>query len=198
MKDMFLKYEDFILDEIFTIDTMFDLYIYLYNKRIDKLDELNIAPAFFDASGIAMLETSMAKLSKLYDTDKNTVTIFKYLNIIEQQTKAIFSDECTAEVTAAISKHKMELDKLSGQYEKLKSIRDVHLAHNDKKIIRDSLDIWKETGLLIGDIHGLIKWVSDVVNTYRTIRGDSYISLDATNKYDVNNVIDAITDYLKE
>lgn len=197
MNDMFLKYEEFILDEIFTIDTMFDIYVYLNNKRMDKLDELNIAPAFFNVSGIAMLDTSMAKLSKLYDTDKNTVTIFKYLNIIEQQTKIIFSDECTAVVATAISKHKLELERLSEQHEKLKSIRDLHLAHNDKKIIRDSLDIWEVAGLSIGDIHGLINWIADVVNTYRTIRGDSYVSLGAINKSDIENVIDAITDYLK-
>ena len=89
----FLKNEDFIVNQIQQIDNMFELYIHLHNSKRDKLKELNIAPGFFGLTMVAFVESSILKLSKLFDEDKNTINITKYLNIIEQQKKLIFKCE---------------------------------------------------------------------------------------------------------
>lgn len=76
MINEYKAYEEFLINEIETIENMFDLYIHLYNKSwIDRIDELNIAPAFFGLSGYSIIGTSLIKLSKLLEFNEKTINI---------------------------------------------------------------------------------------------------------------------------
>ena len=187
-------YEEFLINEIEIIENMFDLYIYLYNKRIDKQNELNIAPAFFGLSGIALLETSLIKLCNLLESNENTINIEKYLDIIEQIKLDDFNNDI--EIEESLRTHRYDLEEKKDKINKLKIIRDKHLAHNDKQIIKGTKDIYREANLLNGEIHELIYWVFDVINKYRIIKGEPSIAYEAINKYDVDYVLGAISEHI--
>lgn len=105
--DKYYKYQEFLLDELTFIDSMFDLYIFLYNQHVTRVDVLNIAPAFFRLTENALLENASIRLSRLYDSNKNTITIRKFINYIEQNKKMIFEEESHSKVCETVKKNKI-------------------------------------------------------------------------------------------
>jgi hypothetical protein len=190
-------FETFILDELTHIDSMFDIYIYLYNltTKDDTLNALNIAPGFFGLSILSFRDTAVIRLSKLCENNKystNTLNVSKYLDIIEQNASVIFGNESFEQVKNTIAKHRIELEGQKERIEKVNTIRDKCLAHNEIKFIRDDKDPWIISKIIIEDIHLLTKWISNVVNDYRAIRGQYPAALGAIGKDDVKKVINAI------
>ena len=191
------KYEQFLIDEITYVDCMFDLYVYIYNKKIDKLEELNMAPGFFRLVLMAFRDNSIMRLSKLLELDNNSINIRKYLNIIEQEKEEIYGITELKEVTKNIALHNQELIIKNDDLNKLRKIRDKSLAHNDLHYIRNSSDIWKDVDLKICEINELNKWVFELINTYKVLRGEPSTVLELIDKYDVDYVFSALTEYLQ-
>lgn len=46
-REIFETYVIRLLDELTFIDSCFELWFHISNKQVDKVEELNIAPAFF-------------------------------------------------------------------------------------------------------------------------------------------------------
>ena len=181
----YYKYKEFLLDELMYIDSMFELYIYLKNQHVDRLAILNISPAFFGLTENALLESSAIRLSRLYDSDRKTVTIKKFLNFVEQNRKEIFKEE---DQDAVVSKIREDQEKYEGFNEKilsLKEIRDTGLAHNDYCKLEDNFDMWAGKNIVIGDIRALIVFGAEVINHYSRYSDNTAHSIQATNKLDV-------------
>lgn len=92
-RERYHKYKEFLLNELMYIDSMFELYIYLKNQHVDRLDILNISPAFFGLTENALLESWSIRLSRLYNSNKKTVTIKKFLNFVDQNRDVIFKED---------------------------------------------------------------------------------------------------------
>jgi hypothetical protein len=183
------KYKEFLLDELTYIDSMFELYVFLKNQHIDRLDILNTSPAFFRLTENALLESSSIRLSRVYDSNKKTVTIKKFLNFIKQNRKEIFKED---DQDAVDNKIQEDRDKFLGYEEKilgLKELRDTSLAHNDICNLKENFDMWEEKNITIGDIRALIKFGAEVINHFSFYSDDTAHSIKAANQLDVENVL---------
>lgn len=191
----YTKYREFILDEVMAIDNLFKLYIHIYNKQVDMLEVLNVAPAFFMLAKKAFLENSISCLSKLYDNDTNTITIYKFLNFIQANVKWITFSVSRQKIQEVILSLHGLLQINDEQIKKLKTIRDSFLAHNDKAFA--FCDPWEKTGLTIGQIHQLIGLPAQIVNEIGVLKSEPYVDPEAINAFDIDLVFQIINDYLE-
>jgi hypothetical protein len=198
--DKYDKYKDFLLQELMYIDSMFDLHIYLKNQHIDRVDILNISPAFFGLTEKALLECSAIRLCKLYDKDSKTITILKFLYFVEQNLRTIFKNEVHKEVREKVKEDNALLEKYQGKFNELKIVRDTSLAHNDACNLQQDYDMWAGRGIVIGDIHDLIKLGVNIINHYTHYSNDTFHSITATNKTDVENTLSILekSDYIQK
>lgn len=190
----YVGYKEFLLNELMYIDSMFDLHIYLKNQHVDRVDVLNISPAFFGLTENALLECAAIRLCRLYDTDTNTITINRFINLVEQNVKSIFKKEYHKEIRDIVKKDKLEFQRYQDKIEMLKSIRDTSLAHNDKCKIQDNYDMWVGSGIVIGDIHTLIQLGIIVINHFTQYSENISHSINAVNKLDVEQILDILED----
>lgn len=74
-----------LTNELYEANEYFLGYIHLYNKQVSNLDELNTAPGFFQLTLKAFLELFALKLARLFDDDKESLSLFKIPGWIEQR-----------------------------------------------------------------------------------------------------------------
>ncbi|WKY49096.1 hypothetical protein Q5O24_07245 [Eubacteriaceae bacterium ES3] len=181
-------YREFIRQELITIDSMFELFIYLKNQHSKRLEVLNLSPAFFSLTENALYEGALIRLCRLYDYDDKTITFRKYLNYIEQNTKMLFNTEDREKVKIALNADKNQLDLFDCKLIEFKKIRDKLLAHNDMGKLKED-DIFKGTGLVINDVRNLIQFGMDCVNHYSNYYDGQFFSIKATNNFDVDVIL---------
>ena len=195
-KTTYTRYREFLLSQIMEVDTLFKLYIHIYNKQVDMVEVLNVAPAFFSLVIKAFLENSMTHLSKLYDSNSATVTVYKFLNFIQSninQLEFLVSDK---EIQAVIKSLNEKLHSFNLNISKLKILRDSFLAHNDKEYIFND-DPWEKVGLTIGEINELINLPSEIINEIGVAKGENHVYPEALNALDVDMVFQIIFEYLE-
>lgn len=188
----FSIFTEFLFDELMYIDMILEIHTFLKNQHVDKVDLLNIAPAFFGATENALLESGTIRLYKLFDSDNNAITVPKYLNYIEQNLKNIYGKDATNNIKKLLKEDRTLLDEYKQSISKLKVVRDKSLAHNDPKYSLKAKDIWADAGVTYGDIHKLIKISGEVVNHYYGYGNDKYRCITAVNRLDVERVISAL------
>lgn len=156
---------------------------------------INMSPAFGGMVMEAFLGYSVLGLAKLYDIDKSAVSIEKYINYVEQNSKSIYGDEIDKKFLLEIKRmHKCYEDK-SEIINKLKNVRDKSVAHNDKSIIIHSIDVYKKNNFIIKEIHSLIDFVKEIVNVFWGKYSNTEEVLEAINKDDFEIVFRALESY---
>lgn len=196
-RERYYKYKEFLLNELMYIDSMFELYIYLKNQHVDRLDILNISPAFFGLTENALLESWSIRLSRLYDINKKTVTIKKFLNFVDQNRDVIFKEDDQEMVFSKIQEDQEKLKEFNEKILSLKEIRDTGLAHNDYCKLEDDFDMWAGKNIVIGDVRALIVFGADVINHYSRYSDNTAHSIQATNKLDVKIMLSRLEKNLK-
>ena len=171
------------------IDEILELYIYLKNQHGDRLDILNISPAFFGLTENALLDSASIRLSRLYDSHKGTVTIKKLLNYVEQNRKKIFDESDQTAIIGHIKKDKDKFEGFNENINSLKKFRDTSLAHNDYCKLDERLDVWAEENMVIKYIRDLIAFGQDLINNYSRYSSNTAHSIKVTNKLDVENIL---------
>ena len=63
----FEKYLESLFTEIRAVYSKYELYLHLQNKRIDRIEEINIAPAFFQLVFDSLFTSIIVTLGKIYD-----------------------------------------------------------------------------------------------------------------------------------
>jgi hypothetical protein len=183
------SYKEFLLNELMYIDSMFELYIYLKNQHVSRLDILNISPAFFGLTENALLESATIRLSRLYDSDKKTVTLKKFLNHVEQNRKLIFNENDQPVIIDQIRDDNKKFEDFSEKINSLKEVRDTSLAHNDYCKLEDGFDVWAGKNIVIRDIRALIAFGENLINNYSRYSSNTAHSIKATNKLDVEYML---------
>ena len=160
------------------------------------IDELNVAPAFFGLTIKALLENSVLRLAKLYDSSNGSATISAFLDFIEQNVNAVFENDNFIRIKKDIIKDRENLKSQSERLLKLRVIRDRVLAHNDKKFVHSLKDVFIEQNFIIRDIRELISLGADIVNNYSVYFSGKYVNIYAGNKLDVENVLEILQKHL--
>lgn len=190
---MFEKYNNYIIEEIMAIDLMFDAYVGIYNKRVEDINLINMAPAFWRMVIYAFFNNSILMLAKLYDNDSDVISVNKYLNFVEQNGKFIYHRNTNMHIE--IDKIRLRFKENENIVAKLKTVRDKCVAHNDKSVINRKIDLYKENNFTIGEINTLIQFVKDMINIFWSEYSNIYEILEATNKGDYEIVFDALKSY---
>jgi len=190
----YYQYANFILDELTYIKSAFDLYIHIYNKRTkpEELGILNISPAFWGMTTNALLNSSIIKLCKLYDSDNKAITINKFINYVSSNKHKIFNKDDISEIEKLITNDSDLLKTKKTYILKLKELRDKNLAHNDIKLFQTESNIWKEIDLKIEDFHMLMNICGDVINNYASFSDKTQHMIQATNYLDVERTLNFI------
>lgn len=203
MENKFNKYVDSIINDLITINSMFGLYNYLYEKRNSKSDEINISPAFFSLTMEALLNYSVLSLARLYKKNDGGITINKFLDFIEMNQKIFYNEDGSKKnkysnnniVKVIISDKKVVLES-QDKIKKLIITRDKVLAHNDPLYYLTREDIWKSQSLKKEDIQELIYIAADIINHYLVEYCGEYRSIILDNLYDVDKVLDILTNHV--
>jgi hypothetical protein len=177
--EKYKKIYDYLADEITYIESMFDLYISLYNKRTTNLSQLNLAPAFFRLTTQAFLENSILRLCKLFDDDNKSISIYKLINYAEQNIQSEYP-----KLKLIKQKYQNIVDEDIKQ--KLKKLRDNLLAHNDK--LNLDTDVWKQIGITIGEFHKIINSILEMLGDYSEIVEGQRTINRASNKNDIDDL----------
>jgi hypothetical protein len=197
IRGKYYTYKEFLLNELMHIDSMFELYIYLKNQHVSRLDILNISPAFFGLTENALLESASIRLSRLYDSDKKTVTLKKFVNYVDQNRKMIFDENDQPAIIDNIVEDKKNFEGFNEKIKSLKEIRDTSLAHNDYCKLEDGFDVWVGKNIVIKDIRDLIAFGAELINNYSRYSCNTAHSINATNKLDVENVLRVLAKNMK-
>ncbi len=186
--------EAFLVDELYSIDSMFNMYFEISNSASDYASVMSIASAFFQAARLALLENSTLRLCKLFEEDKDVVSIGKYLNKISDEpnksskSKALLCKEVkTCRDLLAIEKPKLNL---------LRELRDSFLAHNDIRMV--NADPFAAVGLTIGDYRSLFALAGTIINRIRKVCNRSHILFKLVDDDDYKYILIGLSEYVKE
>lgn len=170
--DIYRKYEKALIYETDYIRKTFEMYFGLNNSLIDHKVAKSIGPIFFALACNSFREVAITRLAKLYEDNSQVISIFKYLEYIEQNAQAICANKKTELRTLAIG-NKLKLKEEYGyKLKQLKMVRDKLLAHNSKQYFGEE-DIWKDAGLLISDYRFLIDLPYEIINDFMVLLRDT-------------------------
>ena len=176
--ELYSKYEKVLINESDYIEKSFSMYFELYNSQITHKDSYSVGPIFFNLACNALLEVSITRLAKLYEEDPKVMSIYKYLEFVEQNAQEICIEKKTRlRELVVINKRKLR-EEYGWKLKQLKQIRDNALAHNNKQIFLYE-DKWEVTGLLISDFRTLIKLPYEIINDFMVLLRDTSPSIGA-------------------
>lgn len=173
-----------LTNELYEAYEYFLGYIHLYNKQISSLDELNTAPGFFQLTLKAFLELFTLKLARLFDDDKNAISLYRIPGWIEQSKELREAHEQTKQKILSIQDCLAAND---SNIQSLKKLRDKLLAHTDKKQLH--LDIWHEAGITIHKYRCLISAAHKIICICKSILDEAEPILGMGIETDINRLV---------
>ena len=205
----FEKYREYLIEETMKLVAYIDLYKHLCDKKQDRLEELNIAPGFFDTVFSALLSGIINWTNNLF-SEKSERGYFNFLAFVENELD-LFSIEELQKRSSLSDNHRMlnreriTYQTVKSHREKIQSIlslinsvktrRDKFHAHFDKKYFFDRDQISKDAPIAWGDIEELKKIMDDIINTYSSAYDDNIYKLEFFDSYDIDYLLDILHEH---
>lgn len=195
---------DGYLNEVQNIQDSYTLHKYIMEKTSteEDLNALNKAPAFFTLATHSFQYTVIMGLAKLFEPSRRGVkSLSKFLNFLEANHSYIFSNDplqmerlgrSTPIDASTVSLHKTTLEEMELLIDYLTTWRDKSFAHNDPTYFVDRTRLATDYPITYGEIERLISFAIEMLNTYSIGFSGSVRSFEATNIYDVENIISAL------
>lgn len=111
------------------------------------------------------------------------------IHYVEQNKKMIFDESIQLAVIDHIRNDNEIYEGFNEKIKSLKEIRDISLAHNDYCKLEVGFDVWAGKNIVIKDIRALIAFGEKLINNYSIYSSDTAHSINATNKFNVENVL---------
>lgn len=182
-----------LLNEVVNVNSKFKLYKYIIERANDNLNELNIAPGFFNLVLDSLISNVIITIAKIYEpSNRSGGSISKLINKIEQSIKSIEDERINIEL---IKKHRNEIEKSKDVIKNLFVWRDKQYAHYDKKYFLGENNLSEDAKLTFGDIINLIEKAGAILNDYYSVLTDKYYSIEACNFDDVKKILDMLKQY---
>lgn len=200
-----MAYRDALQREVSLLASYFALYQRLNQRKADRLNEMNIAPAFFGVTMDALFSSIVVMTNKLLD-ERGERGLWDFLRFIEgnveKMSKASLQkrrsypdghwmlrrDEITP---ATINTDRDALSNLRC-IEKVKLRRDKYHAHLDKEFFGDLGKLAATAPLLWSEMEDAIKFMIDTINHYSVAFDGSSFSRTPININDVDIVLDKL------
>lgn len=184
-KKKFEEYRHYLKNEATRLASYIACFRMLYERRVDRLEEMNIAPAFFQVVADALLSAIILWVNKLFDK-RGERSIFNFLKFVEFN-RSILRDPINRETINQDRERIESLDYLQN----FKILRDKFYAHFDKEYFFNRERMANEAPTW-GDLEKVIEVTSDVINDYSVAYDGRYFELRPMNINDLDYLLDRL------
>jgi len=216
-EEQFIAYYDRLRDEINKAHTYYEIAKALREMKNTRFTEFSEALTFFSLTMNAHLFETIMSIGKFVDTRGDSLHLNNLFRFIEQNKKlfstASFkqrllaqghdSDYCEhfVEMHHAVTDKMVERDKAKIRSLPVRNLiawRHKKLAHIEKRLITENIDIMKEKPVTIQEIDTILVTLHEIVDRYRTaFDGVQWILGLPPAKPQIEYIMDAISFYRK-
>lgn len=178
------------------------LYRRLYDRRSDRLREMNLAPAFFLTITDALFSAIILWTDKLFD-EKGQRGIFDFRVFIESNLDMLTIEQLKRrknypEGHWMLDRDTITLQTVNADRERIKNLdclrsfairRDKFHAHFDKEYFFDRNRLEDEAPLVWGDFEQVTEVLSDIINHYATAYDGNVFVLTPENINDLDYLL---------
>ena len=203
---MFEQYRESLMEEGKRLARYVRVFRLLHERRADRLEELNTAPAFFSTVTDALFSAIVLLVNKLFDKSSQR-GLHNFLKFIEYH-RPIFSIDAQKRrrglvdddwrLSSGVEYGTAERRRLAiTEFEALKSFklrRDKFHAHFDKDyfFFPDREKIAKEAPVQWSDLDGAMELLDEIMNRYSGIYDGQLVHLEPLNISDLNYLLDRL------
>ena len=201
----FETYRHYLEYEATRLTSYIKLYRRLHERRADRLDEMNLAPAFFSVATDALFSAIVLWVDKLFDEHSergffNFLTFIEYdrelLSIAELQRRKGYPNghwmlDRTAITLESINEDRTRLRNLSC-LEPFKLRRDKFHAHFDKDYFFERERLSKEAPVTWSEVEDVIRTMSEIINHYSSAYDGRLFSLQPMNINDLDYLLNRL------
>jgi hypothetical protein len=202
----FEQYREVLKQEGMRLACFIRVFRLLHERRANGLDELNIAPNFFQTVTDALFSAIVLWIDKLFAPDSQR-GLYNFLKFVEHH-RAIFSiealkhrrglpdDHWLLERAEPVEYGTVEADREAiADFESLKSFRlrrDKFHAHFDKHFFFDRSKIDEEAPLTWFDLDRAMELFKDILNRYSAAYDGEVFHIEPLNIDDLNYLLDRL------
>lgn len=215
MKDAekrFEEYREHLHLEAMRLVDYICLYRRLHERKQDRLDELNIAPNFFQVTLDALFSAIILWVDKLLSCNsergfidfltfvENNLRIFE---ITQFQRRRAHPDghrrlNCEPITAKTVQEDRDKIIKGIKSLCNFKLRRDKFHAHFDRKYFFNRSNLSKDAPLKLSDMEQVIEVMGDVINRYSAAYDGNVYKLEPFNVNDVDYLLDILHEYKKK
>jgi hypothetical protein len=216
----FRKYHYKLINEILDARAHLNLWERLEKyKSTSYIAEFNTAVYFFTFTQKAHLDDALLTLSRIFDRNKTSLTIWKFLSFAEENI-AIFSSQAFIQrmkrepdyekywknkinshkqiTIQEIDEDKDKLNKLNQILDNLTAWRRKVLAHLDRQFLLSGGIITNEHPLQIQQLHEIIETIFKILDRYLGAFDSSSDDEEISGEDDIQFVMDCLRFYIEE
>lgn len=202
----FEEYREFLVEELGRLASYVRLYRRLHERRANRLNEMNIAPAFFLTTIDALFSAIVLWVDKLFG-ERSERGLVNLLNFIEQHRDVFHIKELqrrknypnnhwmlknrapvTIESIQADRKRIVEFRPLAS----FKLRRDKYHAHFDKKYFFDRAKLQEDAPLTWEDLEQVVRLGKEILNAYSADYDGNLHSIEPINAGDIDHLLDQL------
>jgi hypothetical protein len=208
----FEQYRESLLRELKTLALYSRIYHQLFKRKADRLVEMNMAPAFFAATAVALHSVIIILVLKLFDKNEergivNFLTIvasdrqlFDVKRMHRRRSRNLPHDnwpvaEQKAVTPETIEGHRQKIAELK-PLPNFELWRDKYLAHFDKKFFFNPNQLQELAPLDWPDLEQVLELGKEIFNTYSAAYDGIKDAIEPTNASDVDYLLDRLHQYL--
>ncbi|MBI3937632.1 MAG: hypothetical protein HY323_11705 [Betaproteobacteria bacterium] len=201
----FETYRQWLEYEAGRLTSYIKLYRRLHERRTDRLDEMNIAPAFFSVTTDALFSAIVLWVDKLFD-EHSERGFFNFLTFVEYNREMLSIAELQRRKGYPnghwmLDRLPITLEVVNEDRARLKNLaclaafklrRDKFHAHFDKDYFFDRERFSKEAPITWGEAEELIKVMAEIINHYSSAYDGRLFSLEPININDLDHLLNRL------
>lgn len=181
------------------------LYRRLFERRNDRLQEMNLAPAFFSTVTDSLFSVIILWADKLFD-EKGQRGIFDFLVFVESNLSMLAIEQLKRRREYPdghwmLDRDNITLETVKAERERIRSLeclksiairRDKFHAHFDREYFFDRNRLEEEAPLVWDDFERVIQVISDIINQYSTAYDGNMFVLTPANIDDLDDLLNRL------
>lgn len=205
----FEEYRHYLNYEATRLASCVNLFRRLYQRSVDRLEEINIAPAFFKITTDALFSTVILWVDKLFD-ERGERGIFNFLMFIENNRNILAIEQLKRrknypEGHWMLNRDPITLDMINGDrryiqnldcLQNFTTLRDKFYGHFDKEYFFDRERMANEAPTW-GDLEKVTEVISHVINRYSAAYDGQLFALEPENINDLDYLLDSLHAFRK-
>lgn len=205
----FEAYRHYLNYEAIRLSSWVNLFRRLHERRVDRLEEINIAPAFFQVTTDALLSAIILWVDKLFD-ERGDRGIFNFLMFIENNRNLLSIEQLKRrknypEGHWMLNRDPITLEMINGHRRDIQNLaclqtfttlRDKFYGHFDKEYFFDRERLMNEAPTW-GDLEKVTVVISDVINHYSAAYDGQLFKLEPENINDLDYLLDRLHTFKK-